>query len=216
MCNLYSVTSTQAAIRQLARAMRDIAGNVPPLPSIFPDQMAPVVAGDHEGIRTLIQMRWGLPGPPSAGTHPVTNIRNTQSRWWTPWLSKPAHRCLVPVTSFCEYDHRSGRAVPVWFALDENRPLFFFAGIWRTWQGVRGTKAAPVERDHLLFAFLTTEPNAEVAPIHAKAMPVLLLDEAARETWLTGSLEAALALQRPAPDDALRIVATGSKKDGTA
>jgi hypothetical protein len=37
MCNLYSVTSTQAAIRQLARAMRDIAGNVPSLPAIFPD-----------------------------------------------------------------------------------------------------------------------------------------------------------------------------------
>jgi hypothetical protein len=27
MCNLYSVTSTQMAIRELARAMRDIAGS---------------------------------------------------------------------------------------------------------------------------------------------------------------------------------------------
>jgi putative SOS response-associated peptidase YedK len=70
--------------------------------------------------------------------------------------------------------------------------------------------------EHLLFSFLTTVPKAVVAPIHAKAMPVILLDDAARETWLTGSLEAALALQRSAPDNALRIVATGSKKDGTA
>ena len=52
-----------------------------------------------------------------------------------------------------------------------------------------------------------------LAPVHPKAMPVLLLDEAARETWLTGPVEAALALQRPAPDHVLRIVAKGAKED---
>lgn len=78
---------------------------------------------------------------------------------------------------------------------------------------MRGTKAAPVEAEHLLFAFLTTEANSIVAPIHPKAMPVLLLDKAARETWMTGSLEEALALQRPAPENAVRIVATGQKED---
>lgn len=67
--------------------------------------------------------------------------------------------------------------------------------------------------DHLLFAFLTTEPNAEVAPMHEKAMPVLLTDREARETWLNGSEEEALALQGPAPDDTLQIVATGSRQD---
>jgi len=66
----------------------------------------------------------------------------------------------------------------------------------------------------LLFSFLTTDANAVVAPVHPKAMPVLLLDEAARETWLSGSIEAALALQRPARKDAVRIVATGQKEDG--
>jgi putative SOS response-associated peptidase YedK len=115
------------------------------------------------------------------------------------------HRCLVPSTSFCEYAHRSSKAVPTWFALDDSRPTFFFAGVWRPWTGARGTKAAPVIGDHLLFSFLTTEPNAQVAPIHPKAMPVILADEAARETWINESMEEALALQRPAPDDALRI-----------
>jgi putative SOS response-associated peptidase YedK len=43
---------------------------------------------------------------------------------------------------------------------------------------------------------------------------VLLLTESDRETWLTGSVEAALGLQRPAPNDALRVVATGEKQDG--
>jgi putative SOS response-associated peptidase YedK len=27
----------------------------------------------------------------------------------------------------------------MWFALDEGRPLFAFAGIWRPWMEVRGT-----------------------------------------------------------------------------
>jgi hypothetical protein len=36
MCNLYSMTKGQAAIRAIARAMRAIAGNLPPLPAIFP------------------------------------------------------------------------------------------------------------------------------------------------------------------------------------
>jgi hypothetical protein len=29
------------------------------------------------------------------------------------------------VTSFCQYDHRSGKAVANWFARDDDRPLFF-------------------------------------------------------------------------------------------
>ena len=88
-----------------------------------------------------------------------------------------------------------------------------FAGIWRSWSGARGTKRHPVEGEHLIFSFLTTAPNAEVAPVHSKGMPVLLLDEAARETWLTAPVEEALKLQRPAPDGTLKIVATGEKED---
>ena len=104
-------------------------------------------------------------------------------------------------------------SVPTWFAKDDARSLFFFAGIWRPWTGTRGTKAALEVGQHLLFSFLTTEPNTVVAPAHTKAMPVLLLTESDRETWLTGAVDAALALQHPAAKDALRIVATGVKQD---
>ncbi len=56
----------------------------------------------------------------------------------------------------------------------EDRPLFAFAGLWASWHGVRGPKSAPVQGEHQLFGFLTTEANAIVAPIHPKAMPVIL------------------------------------------
>ena len=47
-------------------------------------------------------------------------------------------------------------------------------------------------------------------------MPVILTSEADCETWLTGAVEDALALQLPAPDDLLQIVATGSRTDPVA
>jgi len=192
----------------------DTSGTLPALPAIFPDQLAPVVLNrpiDEE--RELLMMRWGFPSPFKVSRSLlVTNVRNAENRHWKPNL-RPEFRCLVPVTSFCEYDHSSGKAVPTWFALDDSRPLFFFAGIWRSWRGTRGTKANPVEGNHMLFSFLTTDANAEMGAVHEKAMPVCLLTVADRETWMRGEVEDALALQRPAPDGTLRVVATGAGQD---
>jgi putative SOS response-associated peptidase YedK len=67
--------------------------------------------------------------------------------------------------------------------------------------------------EHRLFAFLTTESNDVVRPVHAKAMPVLLTTAEEWETCLEDSVEKAIALQRPLSNEALRIVATGEKSD---
>ena len=81
----------------------------------------------------MVMMRWGMPPPPRTGGPPVTNIRNTSSPHWRGWL-KPENRCLVPVNSFAEYapepNPETKKKDVVWFALDEDRPLFAFAGIW--------------------------------------------------------------------------------------
>jgi putative SOS response-associated peptidase YedK len=153
-----------------------------------------------------------MPGPPAFGGAPITNIRNVKSPHWRAWLS-PEHRCVVPFTSFCEYADTKPRKTPTWFALTEDRPLAVFAGIWTTWHGKRGTKANPVEGQHELFGFLTTDANAEVGAIHPKAMPVILTTAAEIEHWMTAPTQDALKLQRPLPDSALKIVATGEKED---
>src|SRR5664279_4708323 len=155
MCNLYSQTKGQAAIIALTRAMRDTTGNLPPLPDIFPDYMAPVVRNAPDGVRELAMARWGMPGPPAFGGAPITNIRNTKSPHWRRWL-KPENRCVVPFTSFCEYADTKPKKTPTWFAFSKARPLAVFAGVWTTWSGTRGTKANPVEGEHQLFGFLTT------------------------------------------------------------
>ena len=118
----------------------------------------------------------------------------------------------MPATSFREYTDRQPK-VPHWFALTEERPLFAFAGIWRPWTGIGGTKADPVEGEHRLFAFLTCEANGVVRPIYAKAMPVLLTTPEACDAWLGGPIKEAVAMQRPLAAEALRIVAVGPRKD---
>jgi putative SOS response-associated peptidase YedK len=207
MCNLYSITRSQEAIRRAFRVMRDRAGNLPVLPGVFPDAMAPVVRTARDGERELTMMRWGFPPPPNLGTVPVTNVRNLKSSYWRGWL-KAEWRCLVPATSFCEWTDTRPK-ITHWFALDESRPLFAFAGIWRLWTGERKGETG----EHQLFAFLTTLSNDIVRPIHAKAMPVLLTKSEDWDMWLSGSIAEAIALQRPLPNELLQIVATGEKAD---
>lgn len=91
-----------------------------------------------------------------------------------------------------------------------------FAGIWTTWHGKRATKANPVEGEHQLFGFLTTDANAEVGAIHPEAMPVILTRDAEIEQWMTAPTDEALKLQRSLPDGTLKIVATGEKEDQAA
>src|SRR6202035_4860413 len=112
MCNLYSITTNQAAIVALFRVINRYVGNLPPMPGVFPDYPAPVIRNTDHGTE-LTTMRWGIPPPPSFGGPPVTNIRNTSSPHWRGWL-KPANRCLVPAkllrTAHCARASPIGRA----------------------------------------------------------------------------------------------------------
>ncbi len=213
MCNLYSVTKGQQAILEFTRAALDTTGNLPSMPAIFPDAMAPVVRNTSDRQRELTMMRWGMPGPPQFSGAPITNIRNTASPHWRRWLS-PVNRCLVPATSFSEWEDTKPKKTPVWFARDESRPLFAFAGIWTTWNGRRGTKADPVEGEHNLYGFLTTDANSLVGAIHPKAMPVILTTVEEMDTWMRASWADAMSLQRPVSEESLIIVAKGQKTDG--
>ena len=223
MCNLYSLTKTQDAMRHVfdgvveeGEGVEDLLGNLPPMAGIFPDYAAPIIRAAQGGWQ-LIRARWGMPTPQVflAGkrTDPgVTNIRNVASQHWKRWLGIQ-NRCLVPFTSFSEIDSRAGapRNHPVWFALGPDRPLAFFAGIRTEWTSVRKLKEGEVTAE--VFGFLSCAPNREVAPIHPKAMPVILTTPQEWRHWLTAPAAEALRLQRPLDDGMLQIVAEGTRED---
>ena len=208
MCNLYSLTKGQDAIRGWFDGIDDQAGNLPPMPGIYPDYPAPVVRRG-EGGPVLTMMRWGLPSPAFAlkgkkTDRGVTNVRNIGSPHWRRWLGAE-HRCVVPFTSFSEPHNQPGQpSRPVWFALDEDRPLAFFAGVWTNWTSVRKLKDGETTDD--LFGFLTTEANAEVGAVHPKAMPVILTTPEAVQRWLTVETADLPSLQRPLPDGTLQVI----------
>ena len=235
MCNLYNVTTNQQAIRQFVSITHDIIGNMEPSFDVWPDRMGPVVR-NIDGGRQLAMVRWGMPSSkqalfvnakkradklrakgkevdfdellrnePDGGT---TNIRKTESKHWTRWLGVE-NRCVVPVTRFAEPDHANkvdgGRVPNAWFESTGDDPLMFFAGAWvPAWTSVRKIKEGMITTD--LYAFLTTDANGVVGPIHDKAMPVILTTREEVETWLTAPWEDARVLQRPLPDDKLKIV----------
>lgn len=224
MCNLYSQTKSQDAMRQVfSTAMEpeeeliDASGNLAAQSGIWPDYSAPILQGAPKSGWRLTQARWGMPTPAAylAGkrTDPgVTNIRNVGSAHWRRWLGVE-HRCLVPFTSFSEIDSRPGapRNHPIWFALGEDRPLAFFAGLRTQWRSVRKLKEGEITAE--LFGFLTCAPNREVGAIHPKAMPVILTRPDEWRRWLTAPFQEALSLQRPLPDNSLKIVLEGARED---
>jgi putative SOS response-associated peptidase YedK len=135
MCNLYSITKGQRTIIEFTRAMRDTTGNLPPMPGVFPDYLAPIVRNAPDGVSELTKARWGMPSSQLALMQAAkkratklrqkgkeadfkellrmepdggtTNIRNVRSKHWQRWLGVE-HRCVVPFTPFSEFNKVAG------------------------------------------------------------------------------------------------------------
>jgi putative SOS response-associated peptidase YedK len=196
MCNLYRQRSTE----NLSRIFdAQPFAETPELKlEIYPKYDACVVRRE-EGRRILDVMTWGIittikgkSGKPIQ--KPVTNVRNLASPFWRSTIARPEQRCLVPFTAFAEPKpgkDEAGRSANHWFSVPGDA-VCAFAGIWRWSEGRKR------------FAFLTCEPNPLVAPLHPKAMPVILHPED-YDRWLDGEAEDACSLALPFPSQLMAV-----------
>lgn len=149
------------------------------------------VIRQDSGRRGLDVMSWDVLG--GQAKWPMTNVRQLSLPQWRRLASDPAHRCLIPLTAFCEWtpepidlgDDKKPLRGEMWFAC-KDQPTFAVAGFWQQ------TAAGPG------FAMVTCDANELVKPIHPKAM-ITVLHPDDHDRWLTGNYEDAVALQRPYP-----------------
>jgi putative SOS response-associated peptidase YedK len=152
---------------------------------------------EQDGERAWDVMTWDVLG--GKAPWPMTNVRNLALPQWRKLAEKPENRCLVPLTEFCEFTpekHDLGDGKPalkgeMWFAVP-SQPVFAVAGFWQTTAEGNG------------FTMVTCDPNALVSPIHPKAM-ITILDPADVDTWLRGSYDDVVKLQRPFDPDRMTV-----------
>ncbi len=155
------------------------------------------VVREQNGERARDVMTWDVLG--GKAPWPMTNVRNLALPQWRKLAEKPENRCLVPLTEFCEFtpeqhDLEDGKPPlkgEMWFGVPQ-QPVFAVAGFWQTTAEGNG------------FTMVTCNPNSLVAPIHPKAM-ITILAPCDIDTWLHGSYDEIVALQKPFDPDAMTV-----------
>ena len=206
MCGRYSLTTPAEAMQRLFSFLGPLP-NLPARYNIAPTQMAPVVRARaaQPGTRELVSLRWGLVPFWAKDATIGSRLINARAEGLAEKPSFRAavrtRRCLVPADGFYEWQAAAKGKRPYRIGLaggtPEAMPPFAFAGLYERW-----TKAAdgvPLET----FTIVTTEANALLRPIHER-MPVIL-PPADHAAWLDPAtpLEAAMALLRPYPAEAM-------------
>lgn len=200
MCNLYSIRKTPSEVAALFRAQIPLNFNAS-AGEVYPGGPGMVIR-EEAGQRIVQGMIWGFPlAQKSKKTglpikpKPVNNIADLSSFMWRFVAPEPRHRCLIPLTGFCEAEGEWGSKTRTWFTVKE-RPLFAWAGLWKDsaeWGAV--------------YSGLMTDCNEAVRPVHNR-MPVLLHEED-HDRWLNGSLDDVKAFQdRCFPDELIGVERT--------
>ncbi|MEM1326470.1 MAG: SOS response-associated peptidase [Bacteroidota bacterium] len=203
MCGRYSSTTTIQQIQQQFGAIQ-IEKTLPDNYNVAPTQRAYVIT--NESPEELQTYHWGLLPFWSKEGKLSGRLINARSEGIEakPSFRLPVRkrRCLVLADSFYEWRTENGKKLP-YRIYDPNTEVMTFAGIWEHWN-------KDGQSIHT-FSIITTEPNAEMRPIHNR-MPVILSKEESRKEWLLADkLDDALSLLKPLPDGSLELYRVSTK-----
>lgn len=174
----------------------DLPMEARPRYNIAPTQMVSVIRV-VDGARRHSLLRWGLiPHWAKEVKKPQINARG-ETVFEKPMFRDAARRrrCLILADGFYEWKRDANdKPLQAYFIERADGKPFAMAGIWDTWISPDGEVVDSV-------AIVTTEANAEIAPIHDR-MPVILAPKDYL-TWIEAervTAEEAKALIKPAPD----------------
>jgi putative SOS response-associated peptidase YedK len=200
MCNLYTTKVSPSQVASHFRAAMATNFNAAQ-DEVYPGGHGMVVR-EEAGQRILQSMTWGFPLPQKSKKtgqpikpKPVNNIADLSSFMWRFAAPKPEHRCIIPLTGFCEAEGEKGAKCRTWFGVN-GQPIFAWAGMWKD-----SAEWGPV------YSGVMTDCNETVRPVHNR-MPVLLHEED-YDLWLRGSLEDVIGFQdRCFPDELIGLERT--------
>ncbi len=185
MCGRYDLSDNPAAIRAKfsVPAVPDFLAN----PDLRPTDSAPIVRLAKSGERECVLARWGLvpfwAKELKFGNRCINARAETVASTAAFKAAYKARRCLVPVSAFYEWTGEKGHKVK-WRISVPDEPLFALAGLWEWWRDPAHKDEPGVET----YTIITTDANAQLAPIHDR-MPVIV-PEIRSAAWLDPAQDA--------------------------
>jgi len=129
---------------------------------IFPTDLAPVVVRDQENMIAI--MKWGF--APGFAKQPLINARG-ETIDIKPTFKNSFYyrRCIIPVSSFYEWEEKEGKKIRKRISIDDEE-IFSLAGLYDVIKDKEG-------KAYAAFTIITTEANKEIKGIHHR-MPVII------------------------------------------
>lgn len=194
MCGRMAITLPHDAMAQMFSAAK--SNTLPadePNWNVCPTTTIAAVTS-HDNVRHLRPMRWGfIPtwyDKPNGGPLLINARAETIAE-------KPAfreacrhRRCLIAADGFYEWHRDGDTPLPYWVTRTDGAPMVF-GGIWQNWG------------DQATCAIVTTDANADMAPIHHRLPLILPPDDWA--LWLGEAGHGAAKLMTPAKEGVLSL-----------
>ena len=138
---------------------------------IRPTNVAPVIASNKSGHRTVFPMRWGFTGK-SLLINAKTETAAAKPTFQEAWKS---HRCIVPASWYFEWEHLpttdgKKKTGDKYILQPKGSAVTWMCGLYR------------MEEDFPCYVILTREPSEEIRFIHDR-MP-LMLPEQYIDEWI--------------------------------